>query len=153
MPGARLTNPTLDVPLAAGERGELVRSLDWSATPLGAPENWSPALRTIVLAHLHEAENVPLDLLRGDFLVHRKAHAAGGSHRHGGEAVVVTAGTGGLRHEISVGLLDERKISLDGAAMVLSRRGSNWGGGAALLFAPDFNRKATIGVSPCWRAM
>lgn len=28
--------------------GELVRSLDWSATPLGAPENWSPALRTIV---------------------------------------------------------------------------------------------------------
>ena len=28
--------------------GELVRSLHWSATPLGAPENWSPALRTVV---------------------------------------------------------------------------------------------------------
>ena len=48
MPGARATNPALDVLLAAGEMGELVRSLDWSATPLGAPENWSPALRTIV---------------------------------------------------------------------------------------------------------
>src|ERR1039457_6117018 len=32
-------------------------------------------------------------------------------------------------------------------AMVLSRRGFNWGGGAALLFAPDFNRKATMGGS------
>ncbi len=48
MPDARATNPALDVLLAAGEMGELVRSLDWSATPLGAPENWSPALRTIV---------------------------------------------------------------------------------------------------------
>jgi PAS domain S-box-containing protein len=48
MPGARGTSPALDLVLAAGEMGELVRSLDWSATPLGAPENWSPALRTIV---------------------------------------------------------------------------------------------------------
>jgi hypothetical protein len=48
MPGARATNPALDVLLAAGEMGELVRSLDWSATPLGPPENWSPALRTVV---------------------------------------------------------------------------------------------------------
>ena len=48
MPGARATNPALDVPAAAGEMGELVCSLDWSATPLGATENWSPALRTIV---------------------------------------------------------------------------------------------------------
>src|SRR5580700_9787312 len=48
MPGARATSPALDVLLAAGEMGQLVRSLDWSATPLGAPENWSPALRTIV---------------------------------------------------------------------------------------------------------
>jgi PAS domain S-box-containing protein len=48
MPGAHATNPALDVLLAAGEMGELVRSLDWSATPLGAPENWSPALRTVV---------------------------------------------------------------------------------------------------------
>src|SRR5580658_2364982 len=48
MPGARVTSPALDVLLAAGEMGQLVRSLAWSATPLGAPENWSPALRTIV---------------------------------------------------------------------------------------------------------
>jgi hypothetical protein len=48
MSSARATNPALDVLLAAGEMGELVRSLDWSATPLGAPENWSPALRTTV---------------------------------------------------------------------------------------------------------
>ena len=48
MPGARATNPALDVLVAAGEMGELVRSLDWSGTPLGASENWSPALRTIV---------------------------------------------------------------------------------------------------------
>src|SRR5580658_4096356 len=49
MPSARAaTNPGLDVLLAAGEMGELVCSLDWSATPLGAPENWSPALRTVV---------------------------------------------------------------------------------------------------------
>jgi signal transduction histidine kinase len=48
MPAARATSPALDVLPAAGEMGELVRSLDWSATPLGAPENWSPALRTMV---------------------------------------------------------------------------------------------------------
>jgi PAS domain S-box-containing protein len=48
MSSARATNPALDVLLAAGEMGELVRSLDWSATPLRAPENWSPALRTTV---------------------------------------------------------------------------------------------------------
>jgi PAS domain S-box-containing protein len=48
MAGAGATNPAPDFLPAAGEMGELVRSLDWSATPLGAPENWSPALRTIV---------------------------------------------------------------------------------------------------------
>src|SRR5580698_11198840 len=48
MPGAPTTYLALDVLRAAGEMGELVRSLDWSATPLGAPENWSPALRAVV---------------------------------------------------------------------------------------------------------
>jgi PAS domain S-box-containing protein len=48
MAGASSTNPALDVLLAAGEMGGLVRSMDWSATPLGAPENWSPALRIMV---------------------------------------------------------------------------------------------------------
>lgn len=31
-----------------GETGELIRSLDWSATPLGPPETWPSQLRTIV---------------------------------------------------------------------------------------------------------
>jgi PAS domain S-box-containing protein len=48
MPGSPAINPALDVLVAAGEMGEFVRSLDWSATPLGAPEQWSPALRTVV---------------------------------------------------------------------------------------------------------
>ena len=48
MPGARATDPALDILLAAGEMGELVRSLDWSATALGPPESWSPAFRTVV---------------------------------------------------------------------------------------------------------
>ena len=69
-----------------------------------------------IVAHLDEAENVPLNLLRGDFLVHRKSDAARGSHRHGREAVVMTGRAGGLGHEIGVGLLDERKTSPDGAS-------------------------------------
>src|SRR5579862_763428 len=48
MSGAPAPNPALDDLVAAGKMGELVRSLDWAATPLGAPEHWSPALRTIV---------------------------------------------------------------------------------------------------------
>jgi len=32
----------------AGEMGDLMRALDWSKTPLGAPETWSPALRMMV---------------------------------------------------------------------------------------------------------
>jgi hypothetical protein len=51
MPGARATNLALDVLLAAGEMGELVRSLDWSATPLGwaareLPTHHAPAVAT-----------------------------------------------------------------------------------------------------------
>jgi PAS domain S-box-containing protein len=47
-PGAHAVSSALDVLPPAGEMGELVRSLDWSATPVGAPENWSPALRAMV---------------------------------------------------------------------------------------------------------
>nr|WP_083925551.1 PAS domain-containing protein [Sphingomonas sp. Mn802worker] len=39
---------TLDWPLAGGECGSLIRNRDWSRTPLGAPEGWSPELRTTV---------------------------------------------------------------------------------------------------------
>src|SRR5579871_4632853 len=31
-----------------GEMGALIRSFDWGKTPIGAPENWSPALRMMV---------------------------------------------------------------------------------------------------------
>ncbi len=31
-----------------GEMGELIRSLDWSATSLGSPDNWPPALKQTV---------------------------------------------------------------------------------------------------------
>ncbi|MBV8523418.1 MAG: hypothetical protein JOY71_15055 [Acetobacteraceae bacterium] len=41
-------NATLDFLSGGGEMGELIRSLDWSKTPIGKPETWSPALRTIV---------------------------------------------------------------------------------------------------------
>nr|MDZ8049680.1 ATP-binding protein [Nostoc sp. DedQUE02] len=38
----------LDVFAGGGEMGELMRSHDWSNTPLGSVENWSQGLRTIV---------------------------------------------------------------------------------------------------------
>jgi PAS domain S-box-containing protein len=36
------------VPAGGGEMGELIRSMDWSQTPLGPIESWSPALRMMV---------------------------------------------------------------------------------------------------------
>jgi len=38
-----------------GEMGELVRTLDWSGTPLGAQEQWPASLRTTVSIVLHSA--------------------------------------------------------------------------------------------------
>jgi hypothetical protein len=35
-------------PPGGGEMGGLVRAHDWSATPLGPIEGWSPGLRTTV---------------------------------------------------------------------------------------------------------
>lgn len=48
---------------AEGEMGRLVRSLDWSATPLGPVESWSPALRTMVRTML--ANRLPMLLWWG----------------------------------------------------------------------------------------
>src|ERR1700757_1992538 len=31
-----------------GEMGALIRAFDWSPTAIGGPEDWSPALRTLV---------------------------------------------------------------------------------------------------------
>ncbi|MGQ0569407.1 MAG: hypothetical protein ACT4P5_07740 [Armatimonadota bacterium] len=42
------TRPGDDVFAGGGEMGALMRALDWSKTPIGPPEKWSPALRTMV---------------------------------------------------------------------------------------------------------
>jgi signal transduction histidine kinase/CheY-like chemotaxis protein len=36
------------LPVGGGEMGSLIRSFDWSATPIGPVEKWSPTLRTMV---------------------------------------------------------------------------------------------------------
>src|ERR1700691_1445660 len=38
----------LECPAAGGEMGARMRALDWSTTPLGAPEHWPQSLKTIV---------------------------------------------------------------------------------------------------------
>src|SRR5215470_13142726 len=48
MPTTPATSSTSDSLHAGSEMGELVRLLDWSATPLGSPDTWSVALRTTV---------------------------------------------------------------------------------------------------------
>src|SRR5579871_2539016 len=40
--------PDPRVSLPGGEMEDLVRAFDWSQTPIGAAETWSPALRTLV---------------------------------------------------------------------------------------------------------
>lgn len=47
-----------------GECGELVRSLDWSETSLGTPDNWPSSLRTSLGILLHSA--LPMVLFWGD---------------------------------------------------------------------------------------
>jgi hypothetical protein len=42
----KISNP--DVLAVAGEMGERILGLDWSTTPLGPIEKWSPGLRTTV---------------------------------------------------------------------------------------------------------
>src|SRR6185503_422461 len=37
-----------DVFIGGGEMGALMRSLDWSQTPFGLPDTWSPSLRSMV---------------------------------------------------------------------------------------------------------
>jgi PAS domain S-box-containing protein len=42
--------------LGGGQAGELMRGLDWSATPLGRPESWPQALQTLVAVMLGSAQ-------------------------------------------------------------------------------------------------
>src|SRR5688500_3793849 len=46
-----------------GEMSELIRSTDWSATPLGPIESWPPSLRTTVSLCL--ASNFPINIIWG----------------------------------------------------------------------------------------
>ena len=39
---------SVDWLVGGGEMGELIRSMDWSRTPLGPIESWPPTLRTMV---------------------------------------------------------------------------------------------------------
>ena len=52
-----------DFLIGGGIMGELIRSKDWSATPLGAIENWPQSLRTTVSLCL--ASNFPINLIWG----------------------------------------------------------------------------------------
>ena len=46
-----------------GEMGKLIRSKDWSKTPLGSPDNWPQSLRTTVSLCL--ASNFPISIAWG----------------------------------------------------------------------------------------
>ncbi|BAY35152.1 response regulator receiver sensor signal transduction histidine kinase (plasmid) [Nostoc carneum NIES-2107] len=54
----------LDVFAGGGEMGELMRSHDWSSTPLGPVENWPPTLRSLVSTIL--VSRFPQTILWGD---------------------------------------------------------------------------------------
>jgi hypothetical protein len=45
---AALTTSSPDFLDGRGEMGALIRAFDWSRTPIGAAETWSPALRTLI---------------------------------------------------------------------------------------------------------
>ena len=53
--------------VGGGELGELIRSMDWSATPLGARDAWPQYLRTVV--NLVVSSNFPMAILWGSDLI------------------------------------------------------------------------------------
>jgi hypothetical protein len=57
------TNGNLDFLAGGGEMGKLVRSMDWSRTPLGPIGSWPQSLRTTVSLCL--ASNFPISLAWG----------------------------------------------------------------------------------------
>src|SRR5437660_1495268 len=59
----RQESKTQDWLVGGGETGKLIRSMDWSATPLGPIESWSQSLRTTVSLCL--ASNFPIALVWG----------------------------------------------------------------------------------------
>lgn len=69
-------------PAGGGDTGELIRNIDWAATPLGPAARWPQCLRTLV--ELVLANPVPTALLWGDAgtLIYNDGYAAicGGRH-------------------------------------------------------------------------
>ena len=59
-----MTDPELRFLAGGGELGERLRSHDWSDTPLGPPQGWPEALRTLVALML--ASNQPMYIVWGD---------------------------------------------------------------------------------------
>src|SRR5437868_7072108 len=59
----RQESKTQDWLVGGGETGKLIRSMDWSATPLGPIERWPQSLRTTVSLCL--ASNFPISLVWG----------------------------------------------------------------------------------------
>ena len=39
---------TSDFPAGGGRTGTLIRTRDWTTSPLGLPQTWAPILRTLV---------------------------------------------------------------------------------------------------------
>ena len=61
------TNTNLDFLSGGGKMGELIRSKDWSDTPLGVPGNWPQSLRTAVSICI--ASNFPICISWGEHQV------------------------------------------------------------------------------------
>jgi len=59
--------PGTDWIVAGGEMGQLIRSMDWSRTPLGARESWPQSLRTTINICL--ASDLPICIIWGPGLV------------------------------------------------------------------------------------
>ncbi|MEI8194611.1 MAG: PAS domain S-box protein, partial [Phycisphaerae bacterium] len=59
--------PEADWLVDGGATGEMIRALDWSATPLGARATWPPSLRTVV--NLVLANSFPMAILWGSELI------------------------------------------------------------------------------------
>src|ERR1700733_916982 len=59
----RQQSPQQEWPVGGGRMGELIRSMDWSKTPLGPIEHWPQSLRTTVSLCL--ASNFPISLAWG----------------------------------------------------------------------------------------
>ena len=64
----KITKPTsADFLAGGGEMGALMRAYDWSATPLGPPENWPQSLRTALRILLNT--NHPMFIWWGEGLI------------------------------------------------------------------------------------